>query len=326
MRRVSLVLMALLGFTGSAMAMEPGYNCPDPHVPPKTAHERQFTLKRNATGDLQIEISGEIELGDADQFEATVRYVTEPVLVLLNSPGGKVKDALAISREVNTRGWDTHVSGQCSSACFIIFAAGHRRTYASNSRIGVHSASVHHQYYNDFQETDGSLTATMQIVRTIQSFKMAQPIPAMIFGKLVSAPPKDMAILTRDDLEAMDAQMDLPSGVPSTATIIVSWTTIIVFCIIVLFSFGWVKVNFEMNREVLRRVFSWIARQPSKATSWWRRDPHEVPEDQLVAVEAAKEVKRTWDELIAVAAAREAKRIWEEARHKLNASSLQPSR
>ena len=153
--------------------------------------------------------------GDADRFAYTVSTLTEAPLVILNSPGGEVENGLAIARLVYSKNLNTYAYERCASMCFVIFSAGHYRSFAPGTRIGVHSAStVSNRDPDDPFETDRSFTLTMEIVRTLQSFNRARPIPETIFGKLVGRARNEIAILTPGDLMAMDAFMDPPSTLP----------------------------------------------------------------------------------------------------------------
>ena len=65
-----------------------------------------------------------------------------------------------------------------------------------------------------------SFASTMEIVRTLQSFNRARPIPETILGKLVGKARDDIAILSPGDLLAMDAFMDPPSTAPVITPVI----------------------------------------------------------------------------------------------------------
>ena len=188
---------------------------PAPAPPPAPLVQTRFPITRSAQGFLHIEVSGEIVGGDADRFAYTVSTLTEAPLVILNSPGGEVENGLAIARLVYSKNLNTYAYERCASMCFVIFSAGHYRSFAPGTRIGVHSAStVSNRDPDDPFETDRSFTLTMEIVRTLQSFNRARPIPETILGKLVGRARNEIAILTPGDLMAMDAFMDPPSTLP----------------------------------------------------------------------------------------------------------------
>lgn len=58
--------------------------------------------------------------------------------LLLESTGGNIYEARGIARLVITHGLDTHIDGECSSACTVIFISGRSRTMADTARLGFH--------------------------------------------------------------------------------------------------------------------------------------------------------------------------------------------
>jgi hypothetical protein len=63
--------------------------------------------------------------------------------VIVDSPGGDIFEADKIARFVGEveLGVPVLSGGQCSSACFLIFAAAVRRYMAPDALIGIHSVS-----------------------------------------------------------------------------------------------------------------------------------------------------------------------------------------
>lgn len=88
-----------------------------------------------------IHIKGGIELGDGDRFLDLIGG-SKKVTVVLESPGGNVKDALMIGAEIRLRNFATMVAADkgCYSACALIWVAGNRRYMSPTSEIGFHAA------------------------------------------------------------------------------------------------------------------------------------------------------------------------------------------
>jgi hypothetical protein len=88
-------------------------------------------------------ISGVIETGDAAKFELLTTNVNKRTHVALNSPGGKIVDAIAIARTIRQNKWDTYVldGHKCNSSCTLIWLAGYRRHMGENAVLGFHSAA-----------------------------------------------------------------------------------------------------------------------------------------------------------------------------------------
>ena len=90
-----------------------------------------------------ISITGRIESGDENRFEAIASTLNGPTLVILNSPGGIVVDGLDIGLMIRRKGYYTAVPEDtvCASVCGLIWLAGAKRGLAPSSKIGFHAAS-----------------------------------------------------------------------------------------------------------------------------------------------------------------------------------------
>ena len=87
-----------------------------------------------------VTLKGEIELGDGEKFRDIIGD-SPKVTVILESPGGIVKDALEIGAAIRIRNYATMVSADtgCYSACALIWVAGARRYMDRSSKIGFHA-------------------------------------------------------------------------------------------------------------------------------------------------------------------------------------------
>jgi hypothetical protein len=117
---------------------------------------------------------------------------------IIDSPGGDLFEAEKIANIVREAEVQVVVpsGSQCSSACFLIFAAAVRRYVAPDALIGVHSA----RETDSGQETVGSKAATMDFARLAR----ALDVPPAIVGKIVSTEPGRMEWLTPADLSLMN--------------------------------------------------------------------------------------------------------------------------
>lgn len=98
-------------------------------------------------GRTTITLTGLIGPGDAEAFKLKAELFPDNATAVLNSPGGNLLAALAIGDFIRLRGWSTYVSGECDSACALIWLGGSPRMMTPDARIGFHAASV------DGQET-----------------------------------------------------------------------------------------------------------------------------------------------------------------------------
>lgn len=144
----------------ASQPVHPGVNAPtilpaidrpgdDPTIPAFLPGERiradndtllaPLAISLKADGVLLLE--GTIDRGAADRFGAEIAERGEYVRVVrLNSPGGSVDDALAISKMLREGGFITEVADGafCASSCPLIFAGGTERKAGPEAVIGVH--------------------------------------------------------------------------------------------------------------------------------------------------------------------------------------------
>lgn len=106
---------------------------------PRAEISKPMTIELVADG--RLEATGTITPGTAERFKAEVEkrgaYVRT---VVLNSPGGSVQDALAMSRLIRQKGFSTEVmaGAHCASSCPLVFAGGKERRARKGASIGVH--------------------------------------------------------------------------------------------------------------------------------------------------------------------------------------------
>jgi ATP-dependent protease ClpP protease subunit len=151
-----------------------------------------------------VAIEGEIELGDASRFMATLNAIghmrqgAHVTIVDLDTPGGLVQEGWAIATIVGVNAFDTGVyPGQtCASACSLIFFAGNRKILGAGARIGVHRASL-----TVFQnETQHTIDTSIWMAERLRSLGAPQAVVA----KLLATPPSGIAWLSASDLAGVD--------------------------------------------------------------------------------------------------------------------------
>jgi Clp protease len=98
-------------------------------------------------GGTAITLSGLIGPDDAETFKVKAQVFPGKATAILNSPGGNLLAAFAIGEFIQLRGWSTYVTGECDSACALIWLGGAQRLMTPNAKIGFHAASL------DGQET-----------------------------------------------------------------------------------------------------------------------------------------------------------------------------
>lgn len=83
-------------------------------------------------------LRGSLGSGSAARVKAALAETPAVQWVRLDSAGGRLLEAETIAAEVKRLGLDTHVEGQCASACTLVLLAGRTRTAAPEAQIGFH--------------------------------------------------------------------------------------------------------------------------------------------------------------------------------------------
>ena len=101
-----------------------------------------MTLEKQGS---EVFATGPVGGDDWLKFSQAVADPAVDTVVLVNSPGGDLWDAMAISRLISERGYKTVLAGSCSSACALIFMGGKERRFsnafgAATTYVGIHGA------------------------------------------------------------------------------------------------------------------------------------------------------------------------------------------
>jgi len=168
---------------------------------------------------------GHIDSGDTLRFMSFFMGLPKSARIaglVLDSPGGSLLEAEALAGVVRRGALPVLVppGGQCSSACFLMFAAAPHRLVAVNARIGLHRASEYGR------ETIGAKAATAALVKDIDELG----VPRGIASKLLQTPPDRQAWLTAGELSEMGVSIIggrqlAPTWAPPTRAAIETWLT-----------------------------------------------------------------------------------------------------
>lgn len=116
-----------------------------PHGPPVTPESAPEVLRQPMRFELLpggiMKAEGSIDLGASGRFAEEIAARGEYVkAVSLNSPGGSVDDALAMSTLIREKGLNTKVAKKalCVSSCPLVFAGGVAREAEVDAILGVH--------------------------------------------------------------------------------------------------------------------------------------------------------------------------------------------
>jgi hypothetical protein len=179
--RLGATVIGCLGIIGISEASALQYR----RVPLKPPAVAILARGPIVTGDFQ-------RLGD---FAGTMQSTDRIIGIFLDSPGGNILEAEKIAGVIKSFDMTAMVSSgsECSSACFLLFAAASRRIVDPDALIGIHSASERGQ------ETLTSMAVTTAMARDAAGFG----VPDAIIGKLVQTPPGRTTWLTPSDLASM---------------------------------------------------------------------------------------------------------------------------
>lgn len=85
-------------------------------------------------------LSGTLGAGSSSKVRSLLDQSPEVATLVLESPGGRLVEAVRIAKLIRERKLDTYVETHCESACTFIFLAGADRAATRDVRIGFHRA------------------------------------------------------------------------------------------------------------------------------------------------------------------------------------------
>ncbi|HEX7113634.1 MAG TPA: hypothetical protein VF193_00735 [Steroidobacter sp.] len=88
-----------------------------------------------------IVLTGSLGLGSAKEVRHLLDHAPGVRTLVLDSDGGRLREAELIAELTRERGLDTYVETHCESACTFIFLAGRDRAATPNARLGFHRPS-----------------------------------------------------------------------------------------------------------------------------------------------------------------------------------------
>lgn len=99
--------------------------------PPEEAIHHQWERERASQYEITaspdgrvLTVNGTFELGLTRALRQVMDENPSVTVLILNSEGGYVAQGRAVAKLIQARGFNTHVSETCKSACTIAFAAG----------------------------------------------------------------------------------------------------------------------------------------------------------------------------------------------------------
>lgn len=157
-----------------------------------------FSLPANAPEAIML--NGEVTHTLANDFARALEVRPHAKVIVLNSPGGYVDNALQVAHEVRERHMSTLVAQGmgCYSACAYIFFAGENR-YAQGE-LGVHQISA------EVADLVLAQTTLSDVLDALDEFGVEQPIISV----MLRTPPEDMHVFTLKEV----ADLGINAGEP----------------------------------------------------------------------------------------------------------------
>lgn len=169
--------------------------------PARDPGELPDRLVLTATEGTTYRLEGEIRDGDAPRLIALLDAANPaPEKLILQSPGGSVRDALALGRYIRAKGIDTQMlAGEfCYSACPYLLAAGTTRDIDKDASIGVHQ---HYFGENTFLPAAFAVEDIQRGQGEVMTYLDEMGIDLLVMQHALSTPPDEIYVLLPEDLE-----------------------------------------------------------------------------------------------------------------------------
>ncbi len=101
-------------------------------------HAAQYSLEVSADG-LTAFLDGTIALGISRNMGAYLLAHSNIETLVVTSKGGNIYEARGLAKILMDNDIGTHVVGECSSACTIVYLAGQTRTMGPLGKLGFHA-------------------------------------------------------------------------------------------------------------------------------------------------------------------------------------------
>ncbi|NTE88401.1 hypothetical protein [Agrobacterium rubi] len=191
-----------------------------PGAPPVQPSSPEEVLRKPMTFNLVsggvLVAEGTIDPGAAGRFANEVEARGEYIkLVSLNSPGGSVDDAVAMSKLIREKNIATKVAEKalCASSCPIVFAGGVTRSAEKDAVVGVH------QVFNggiDRPSPDQAMSSVQATTARVARHLDEMGIGAGLWIHALETPPNQLYYLTPAEMAKYRLTTDAtPAATPS---------------------------------------------------------------------------------------------------------------
>jgi hypothetical protein len=161
-----------------------------------------FVGDKNAGQYPAYYIDGTIEAGEFERFKKAIIKEDGGYLLVLNSKGGSVTEALKIAELVKELHLSTIVApnGICASACFFIWLAGEARDANPTKSKATGPVGLHRPYYTEVSNNQSSFDRQSKVQVEISEYLRKNLVPNRLVDLMMSRPSNDIYWLTAEDL------------------------------------------------------------------------------------------------------------------------------
>lgn len=185
-----------------------------PAIKPDAALGKPMTFDLAADGRLMA--TGFIAPGSGDIFAQEIEKRGSYVkMVVLNSSGGSVHDALRIGRLIREKKLNTAVeSGKyCASSCPLIFAGGVERFSGDKATIGVHQ--IFSASDRPF-DADRAMAHTQKITAQVQTYLRDMGVDLGVWTHAMDTPKDQLYYFKPDELASLKLATQIGAAAQSS--------------------------------------------------------------------------------------------------------------
>lgn len=121
-------------------------------------------------GGTEVEFRGGLRAGSAKELEKIFSAVPQAKVLHIESSGGRIHEAMIMSKLVRTRQMTTYTSEKCLSAATLVLMSGSERVIATDAKIGFHAGKLPGSTSDQIHEMNETIRTTMQAAGVSASF------------------------------------------------------------------------------------------------------------------------------------------------------------
>jgi hypothetical protein len=143
-------------------------------------------------GGAEVEFRGGLRAGSAKELEKILAAVPQAKVLHIESIGGRILEAKAMSTLVRARQMTTYTSERCLSAATLVLMSGKERVIATDAKVGFHAGNFPGLTSEQMREMNDATRTTMQ----------AAGVSASFISRVLSTPNGQMWYPTYEEMRA----------------------------------------------------------------------------------------------------------------------------